>query len=590
MLLSALIARELGGEVVGGEETDNVDSGKMRRRLATSFIVVTGLYIIVFCEASTITTTSNDKSTQCVNKSSNDDKKRFLSSSLKNAIAVDSRGGGDEIDSNRRRVRTITALHQTSFLTACSLSMVLFAPLPTLTKYLTPLTTSSSSTSSLLVQPQARAIRILSSLSAVTAAVELLLSPLVGSIIDTHGRRVPTATLHGLVSLANLITSTMPGVNTVCLSRVANVLGGGFNIIITNAVIADLFGGGSAGSSSSNTTGGGARTQGMGAALGTQAAYASLGFLLGSLIGGRLTKVGERLAYGACSILSALAMCNVVFRMTESLDYGDRYTSSRLARSNDDNIQQQHRKEQGLVDTKLPTSSSSSMSILMTKFIEAPLSSIRLLYHYGPKMRTLATLLVLQSIPMFMGDVFQLFAKEEWGLRPREFANLVAAFGILGIVSNISVPFMIRSLGLRSFSLFATVSSLLFPITTLLVESYKIVVAAGCIGLFGSAQKLGTNAAMTTLASELGVPQGRLQGEKASMLALLKIGSPIVYGMLYLRGKTWSSAYAASGGKNDGVVDKVLSNVVMGKIGMKLPFVLNVILGLCALVISWQNL
>ena len=575
------------------ERKDSFDSKMMRRRLATSIIIVTGLYIIVLCEASTITTTSNDKSTQCVNKS-NDNKKRFLSSSLKNAIAVDSRGG-DETDSNRRRVQTITALHQTSFLTACSLSMVLFAPLPTLTKYLTPLTTSSSSTSSLVVQPQARAIRILSSLSAVTAAVELLLSPLVGSIIDTHGRRLPAATLHGLVSLANLITSTMPGVNTVCLSRVANVLGGGFNIIITNAVIADLFGGGgsagsSAGSSGSNTTGGGgARTQGMGAALGTQAAYASLGFLLGSLIGGRLTEVGERLAYGACSILSALAMCNVVFRMTESLDYGDRY-ASRLARTNDDNIQQQHRKEQGLVDTKLPTSSSSSMSILMTKFIEAPLSSIRLLYHYGSKMRTLAILLVLQSIPMFMGDVFQLFAKEEWGLRPREFANLVAAFGILGIVSNISVPFMIRSLGLRSFSLFATVSSLLFPITTLLVESYKIVVAAGCIGLYGSAQKLGTNAAMTTLANELGLLQGRLQGEKASMLALLKIGSPIVYGMLYLRGKTWSSAYAASGWKNDGVVDKVLSNVVMGKIGMKLPFVLNVILGLCALVISWQNL
>ena len=186
-------------------------------------------------------------------------------------------------------------------------------------------------------------------------------------------------------------------------------------------------------------------------------------------------------------------------------------------------------------------------------------------------------------------DVFQLFAKEVWNLRPREFANLVAAFGILGIVSNISVPYMIQLLGLRSFSLFATVSSLFFPISTLFVESYKIVVAAGCIGLYGSAQKLGTNAAMTSLATDLGVPQGRLQGEKASMLALLKIGSPIVYGMLYLRGKSWNSAYAAAGGKN-GVVDKVLSNIVMGKIGMKLPFVLNVILGLCALVISWQNL
>lgn len=572
----------------------------MRRGLATTIFVIAARFIVVFSEVLTITTTLNDKH-QCVNKSNN--KQRFLSSSSINARVIDSRGGGGggggggdvESDSNRKRIQTITALHQTSFLAACSLSMVLFAPLPTLTKYLTlttPLTSSSSS--SLLVvqpQPQARAIQILSTLSAVSATIELLLSPLIGSIIDTHGRRIPAATLHGLVSLANLITSTIPGVKSVCLSRVVNVLGGGFNIIITNAVIADIFGGSGSGTTTGGGGGGGTQAQGMGAALGTQAAYASFGFLLGSLIGGRLTEIGERLAYGACSILSALAMCNVVFRMTESLDYnGAGYTSRRVHTNDDNNIQQQHRAEQGLMPTTSSSSSSSNRSALMTKFIEAPLSSIRLLYHYGSKMRSLAILLVLQSIPMFMGDVFQLFAKEEWGLRPREFANLVAAFGILGIVSNISVPFMIRSLGLRSFSLFATVSSLFFPITTLLVKSYKIVVAAGCIGLYGSAQKLGTNAAMTSLATELGVPQGRLQGEKASMLALLKIGSPIVYGMLYLRGKIWSSANAASGGKNDGGVDKVLSNVVMGKIGMKLPFVLNVILGLCALVISWQNL
>jgi MFS family permease len=241
-----------------------------------------------------------------------------------------------------------------------------------------------------------------------------------------------------------LITSTIPGVKSVCLSRVANVLGGGFNIIITNAVIADLFGGSSSASASSGsttTTGGAQAQQGMGAALGTQAAYASLGFLLGSLIGGRLTEIGERWAYGACSLLSALAMGNVVFRMTESLDYnnGGGYhnnNNSRRLNSNDDNDknniqQQQHCKEQGLMPTTTSSSSSSSsLSLLMTKFIEAPLSSIRLLYNYGPKMRTLATLLILQSIPMFMGDVFQLFAKEVWNLRPREFANLVAAFGM----------------------------------------------------------------------------------------------------------------------------------------------------------------
>lgn len=167
-----------------------------------------------------------------------------------------------------------------------------------------------------------------------------------------------------------------------------------------------------------------------------------------------------------------------------------------------------------------------------------------------------------------------------------------ALFGILGIVSNLSVPLVLGYLGLRSFSLLATCSSLLFPLATLLTDSYRCVVAAGCIGLLGGAQKLGTGAAMASLATELGVPQGRLQGEKASMLALLKIVSPIVYGMLYLRGKAWSVGGGGIGDGTGGVggADKVWSDVVMGNIGRKLPFVLNVLLGLAAFAVTWQNL
>lgn len=88
---------------------------------------------------------------------------------------------------------------------------------------------------------------------------------------------------------------------------------------------------------------------------------------------------------------------------------------------------------------------------------------------------------------------------------------------------------------------------------------------------------------MTSLANELGIPQGQLQGEKASMLALLKIGSPIVYGMLYLKGKAWDSSSSVG----DAAVGL---EMIMGKIGKKLPFVLNVILGMFAFAVTWQNL
>ena len=162
--------------------------------------------------------------------------------------------------------------------------------------------------------------------------------------------------------------------------------------------------------------------------------------------------------------------------------------------------------------------------------------------------------------------------------------ELLALFGILGIVSNLSLPLVIQSVGLRNFSLFAILSSLFFPLTTIFTNSYRPVLLAGCLGLYASSQKVGTSAAMTSLASEMGVQQGKLQGEKASMLAFLKIGSPIVYSMLYLKGKSWGSSSSMMAG------DAVGLDLILGKIGRKLPFVLNVILGLCAFALTWQSM
>jgi len=136
----------------------------------------------------------------------------------------------------------------------------------------------------------------------------------------------------------------------------------------------------------------------MGSVLGKQAAFSSLGFLLGSVIGGRLTEYGERVAYGTACLLSVLATANVLFRMGESLSFGK---SHRI--KDEEEI--------------LPS--------LNDGYWEKPLSSIRLFYQYGSHMRTLALLLLLQSAPMFMGDVFQMFAKEEWSLHPKDFSNLV---------------------------------------------------------------------------------------------------------------------------------------------------------------------
>lgn len=358
-----------------------------------------------------------------------------------------------------------------------------------------------------------------------------------------------------------------PGVWSICASRMINVVVGGFLVIVSNAVIADLFATTTDDNNNiSNNNNGNDNEHNnkntskndMGSVLGRHAAFISLGFLFGSIAGGRLTEYGsERAAYSAALLFSLLATLNVSARMMDSLKLMNRDT---VAWNGD---------------------------TLRRTFLEAPLSSVQLLFHYGSHMRTLALLLMLQSAPIFMGDVGQVFAREEWGLEPKDFANFVALFGILGIVSNISLPLVLQSVGLRNFSLFAIASSLLIPVTILFTDSYRYIVLAGCLGLFGGTQKVGTSTVMTSLATESGIPQGQVQGEKASMLALLKISMPLVYSALYLKGKAWSSGSSTDGMSNTASAGLEL---LTEKIGRKLPYVLNIVLGICAFGVAWQNL
>lgn len=77
---------------------------------------------------------------------------------------------------NKLKSRTLNALHLTSFLAVASVAMVMFSPLPSLTLHLSEVMDSSKTSQS----PQARAIQILSLLSAIAASIELFLSPMIG--------------------------------------------------------------------------------------------------------------------------------------------------------------------------------------------------------------------------------------------------------------------------------------------------------------------------------------------------------------------------------------------------------------------------
>ena len=310
----------------------------------------------------------------------------------------------------RLKKQTLNTLHQTSFLMVSSTSMVVFAPLPSLTKHIADTMDATSST------PQARAIQILAIISAISAAIELFLSPLVGVVIDIFGRKLPMVVFASLIGCANLGVVLYPCLITICLSRIVNVLVGGFLVIIVNAIIADVF-------TTSNDNNG---SEMMGSVLGKQAATVSLGFLLGSVVGGRLTEYSERTAYTGALILSTLATLNVAFRMVDSLQFTK--DSKPQDGRNGNILTRISGKKEGEETITTSTDAHNVGAELCNKLIEAPLSAVKLLYSYGSQMRTLAILLMLQSLPIYMGDTFQLFSKEEWGLNPKDFANIVGTY------------------------------------------------------------------------------------------------------------------------------------------------------------------
>ena len=65
---------------------------------------------------------------------------------------------------------------------------------------------------------------------------------------------------------------------------------------------------------------------------------------------------------------------------------------------------------------------------------------------------------------------------------------------------------------------------------------YKAALIGAVAGFMGSAQSLGVKATLTTKVTALGVKQGEFAGEKASLLAMVKIGCPLLYGSLYVLG------------------------------------------------------
>eukprot|EP00978_Attheya_sp_CCMP212_P035578 scaffold155559_cov47-Attheya_sp.AAC.2 len=367
---------------------------------------------------------------------------------------------------------SLVMLQFSSLLWVLSLAMVSLSPAPALIK----------------AMGQEKATSTLSFLASGAAVGEIVLAPLLGAAIDAVGRKPALVGCMLSTVVVHTLTALRPGVLTICISRAVDGLAVGAFFVAVQAMMGDVV------SSSFPAQ--------LGTLMGRQFALVSAGFLFGALLAGRLAEYGLSTCYGVSSVFASLAAALVLIQLPETLS----------------------------VSNRVPFQGKEARR----RVLESPISCTHLLMRRGSKIRGLAILLMLQSAPQFMGAFLQVFATQRWGLEPRRFANIIALFGLSGIISNIAGSLLIQRLGLKMFTAIATISSLCFPLGASI--SHKGAILGIVFGVLGSAQSIGVTAALTLEGSKTGVPQGELAGERAALVAILKILGPIFYGSLYLHG------------------------------------------------------
>jgi DHA1 family tetracycline resistance protein-like MFS transporter len=270
----------------------------------------------------------------------------------------------------------------------------------------------------------------------------------------------------------------------------------------------------------------------LSAAMGIQMALLGAGFLVGALVAGRLSDFGLSVSYGASAVVGAITVMLVSFGMPETLPAFKR----------------------------VPFQSHAARNLIF----RSPLSCTRLLFRRGSDVRVLTILLLLQSLPQFMGAFFQIFANTEWNLTTKEFSSFIAMWGVIGIVANTVGSVMVRRYGIKRFMGIATLSSMCGP-TGASFFGFRGAVIGSLVGFLGAAQAMGVTAALVTRGEASGVPHGELAGERASLVALLKVIGPILYSALYVQGR--------------------------GRLGMAhLPFIFNIVLAAGAFIVSQLHL
>ena len=334
---------------------------------------------------------------------------------------------------------------------------------------------------------EAAGVRLLTALATTSAATEIALSPIIGGLTDSMGRKPVLVGTLASALLANLAAAVAPSIVTVSLAKFVGGAVVGVFFLAAGAILADQY-----------------RTEPkrLAAASGILFALVNAGFGIGIALSGLLPP-GLRLRYGASSAVCLAGVACAALGVRESMP----------------------------ASARVPFKARAFNPFAFTRLLSAgsPGSEGR------RTMRLLAILAALTLLPLFMGDTLQVFAISRWALTNGQVAQLFAFVSASGVVANLLGGRLIRVLGLRTFTAIATGSTMLLWVG-FASASLRVALICSAIGFLGPARTLGATSMMTSEGAKLGIPQGQLSGDRANLIAWLKVVGPLLYGTLYVRG------------------------------------------------------
>jgi MFS family permease len=353
----------------------------------------------------------------------------------------------------------------------------------------------------------AKASTVLSLLSSGAALTEIIAAPWLGALLDRTGRRQALAAAVTVVPFAYAMVALRPTVWTLCVAKWASLLAFAVFTLTAQAMVSDCSQrvGSMAQYPNKNNKqqeklGISSPDQWLSATIGTNMAIVTAAFFLSIVAAGVLADRGLTVVYGTSAMLGGLTAFATWIVVPETFSPSEQHSTTHST----------------------PSSSN-------------PLSAARLLFRHGSKVRVLAILLLLLTLPMNQGDMFQVFSRNEWKLDTKSFSSYLGLYGLLGIFSNAAGSMLIPRVGTKSFTLIAILSRI-FSIVSTILFGYQGAIVGVVIGVLGIAQTIGIVGALVAAGAQTGLPQGQLAGERSALLALLKVVGPFIYTTLYLEG------------------------------------------------------